>query len=464
MMLDRDEMRIKGALGKFSHMAVDTAQLERKIKQSMRDNKYAPRRKAGVFAAASIVLMMLVAGSVYAAVGNNSDFLRVFFRGNTNSLEEFVQTPGTSATDERFILTVEQTLVTAHQALIIYSVEALTDDTIAELNATDANGFCAFMGMDTIDFGPANRQSHIHNGGRLIFGGWSTMHLEERRTTTKRYFAIIVTDMVNEDAEDFFIRLNKMADSQKVIISMRTNIETHEFVLACSSGDDAVLRFTPLGITFERTINTSGDLQLNIIEGLFFRRTCGEVNSFSQLLIKSGITPVELPREPGEYLRYEMSALFREAMSVSEFTSIMLDGIEYDINDLSVTKPFVLDQTLQPFELQPYYRGHLWVPIEELCKIIGADFYWNREENYAVVEYRNSSIVLRAGSTIILKNGDTIDFFNEFDCDATFVSDDGRLIVSSRILDLMGLGIVTINMDTNGDFLPVRDWVWNIIP
>ena len=465
MMLDRDETRIKGALGKFSHMAVDTAQLERKIKQSMRDrSKYAPRRKAGVFVAASIMLMLFVAGSVYATAGNNSNFLRTFFRGHTHSFEEFVQAPGTSAADERYVLTVEQTLVTAHQALIIYSVEALTDDAIAELNATDAHGFCTFMGMDTIDFGPVNRQANINNGGRLMFGGWSTMHLDERRTETKRYFAITVTNMLNEDAEDFFIRLNKMADPQKVIISMRANIAAHEFVLACSSGDNAVLRFTPLGINLERTISTSGDLQLNIIDGLFFRKACGEVNSFSQLLIKYGITLVEFPEEPGGYLRYEMSALFREIMSVSEFASIILDGVEYDINDLSVTKPFVIDQTMQPFELQPYYRGHLWVPIEELCQIVGADFYWNREENYAIVEYRNSSFVLRAGSTIILKNGDTIDFFNEFDCDATFVSDDGRLIVSSRLLDLMGIGIVPMNMDANGNILPVRDWVWTIIP
>ena len=432
--------------------ALDADPEERKIHMRQRFIKVA-------LIAATIVV--LGTSTVFAYVNIGSDFLRTFFTGDTSYLDEFVQTPGEYVADEGYVLTLEQTLVTAHQALVIFSVEALTDETIAELNATDENGFSTFMGMDTIDFGPADSQSHIHNGGPVIFGGWMNRELVERRTDTKRYFAITVADMSNEEAKDFFIRLNKMANPQKIIIPMGTNIETHAFVLACGTGEDAILQFTPLGIIMERTVSTSGDISYNTISGLYFRMHDGEINTFNQLLRHYGISLVEFTEDESEYLRYEMSAFFREIMSISEFESIILDNVEYDISDTSITTPFTPDPTILPFEMQPYYREHLWVLLEELCENIGADLHWDSETNSAVIEYRNSTFELEADSTVFEKNGETIDFYDD---DALFVSEDGRLIVSGRLLDLMGIGIVAISTCDNGEFLPVSDWTWIIIP
>ena len=413
--------------------------------------------------AALIVATIVILGTstVFAYVNIGSDFLRTFFTGDTSYLDKFVQTPEEYVADEGYVFTLEQTLVTANQALVIFSVEALIDETIAELNATDENGFSTFMGMDTIDFGPVDSQSRIHNDDPVIISGWIQGELVDRRTETKRYFSITVSDMSNEDAEDFFIRLNKMADPQKIIIPMGTNIETHTFVLACALGEEAILQFTPLGISLERTVSTSGDLGFNIISGLYFRMHDGEISTFSQLLRTQGISPVEFTRDDSEYLRYELSALFREIVSISEFASIILDNVEYNINDTSITTPFTPNSTLLPFELQPYYHGHLWVPLEELCENIGADLQWENESNSAIVKYRNSTFEIAVNSTIIVKNGESTDSYDDY---AAFISEDGRLIVPSRLLDLMGIGVVAMNTCDDGDFLLVRDWVWIIIP
>jgi len=417
------------------------------------------RQKIMRTALAAALVIFLGASTVFASIGISSGFLNTFFEGDTSYLDGFVQTPRQSVTDGRYVLTLEQTLTTTRQALVIFSVEALTSETIAALNSTDDRGVSNFIGMDTIDFGPVYGQSNIQ------FGGWSQREIAERRTETKRYFAITVASMANEYEADFFIRLNEMTDAEKIVISMTTNIETHEFVLNCSSGYDAVLRFTPLGIMLERTINTNGDIFFNCIDGLFFRRSNGEVNTFSQLTIISGATLVEWIEEESEYLRYELSSMFREVMSISNFAGIILDGVEHDINDTSVTTPFTPDSTIRPFEMRPYYREHLWVPLRELCDRIGAEIRWDNELNAAIVEYRNSTFVIARDSTIIERNGEIIDFYNEHNDDATFISEDGRLVVSSRLLDLMGIGVIAGNQfDENWNMRPLTEWMWTIIP
>jgi len=70
MKLDRDELMIHNA---FSQITVDTQNLERKIMSQMKNNpKYSsPRRKAG-FLVAMVAIMVLAAGSVYAAVSIRS--------------------------------------------------------------------------------------------------------------------------------------------------------------------------------------------------------------------------------------------------------------------------------------------------------------------------------------------------------------------------------------------------------
>jgi len=456
-MYDWDENLIKNALESVKTPDFD---IVKGVEARMKSKKGIARRGIVLGFLAACFMVVTVAAAAYVSTG--SDLLRTFFSGGTIYLEEHVQTPGEYVTDGRYVLTVEQTLATTHQALVIFSVEALTYDAIAVLNATCENGFSTFMGMDTIDFGPADRQTLAHNGSTVLFGGWSQHEIVERRTDTKRYFAIAASDMVNENGEDFFIRLNKMADAQKIIISMVTNIETHEFVLTCAIGEYAVLRLTPLGLTLERTVSGEGDILANMVSGLYFRTSDGEINTFNQLLRKDAIKLVEWSEYGNEYIRYEMVALFREITSMTELAGIILGNVEHDVNDTTLTTPFTPDSTIQQFMMQPYLMGHLWIPLEELCKQIGAYFRWDSEANTATVVYRNSTFVIEVDSSIIIRNGESIDLLSD---DTTFMSQDSGVIVSSRLFDLMGIGVTAINQfDEYWNARPLSEWMWIVMP
>jgi len=71
MMLDHDEKRLHNL---FSQIPVDIKSLEMKVEENMNKNlreafKPTPRRKASVLVAASLLIMLFVAGTVYAATG-----------------------------------------------------------------------------------------------------------------------------------------------------------------------------------------------------------------------------------------------------------------------------------------------------------------------------------------------------------------------------------------------------------
>ncbi|MCL2373066.1 MAG: hypothetical protein FWC78_06655 [Defluviitaleaceae bacterium] len=71
MKLDHDEKRIEQAFTPFSTMEVDTENLLRKVDENMKNNfvSRAPKKRLGLVLAATVTLMVLMAGTLYAAVG-----------------------------------------------------------------------------------------------------------------------------------------------------------------------------------------------------------------------------------------------------------------------------------------------------------------------------------------------------------------------------------------------------------
>ena len=155
------------------------------------------RQKVKKTVLVAAMIAVLGASTVFAAV--NTDFLRTFFTGDTSYLDEFVQTPMESVTDGKYTLTLEQVLATVNHALVVYSVEALTDEAKEELNSENERGISNFIGMDVLTFGVVD-----HNSAKLE--GLTQREIPERRTDNKRYFALTV-DIENENEADFFIRL-----------------------------------------------------------------------------------------------------------------------------------------------------------------------------------------------------------------------------------------------------------------
>lgn len=401
---------------------------------------------------ALIAVTIGLIGTSTVLAATNSNFLKTFFEGDTSYLEEYVQTPNKSVTDEKFTLTLENVLTTKYQCFVVYSVEALTAESQAELNAKDEFGYDTFIDMDTISFGP------VIWDDVTTFSGFDQKEVKERRTDNKRFFAITCVDMVNENEEDFYIALNRMTNPEKIIIPMKSNIETTELVLVDQNNKDYVIQINSLGMVLERAVES---FESFYITGVYFRMADDKIKTFSQLLeFKSGESNLD-----EENYRFRTKALFREVMALSEFKSIIIDGVEYDINDTSKTKPFTPEKNIQPFEIKPYYKEHLWMPLREMCENIGAEIEWNNETNSATVKYRDSVYVITNESTVIIKDGEKIDIYDELNDQKTFIDESGRLIVSGRILNYMRIEVEFVNqIDENGNDTDIRDLIWLLIP
>lgn len=391
------------------------------------------------------VITVLTTTTAFAAL--NIDLLKTFFVGDTSSMQDFVKTPEQSVTDGRFTLTLKQVLASKYQVLVLYSIEGLTDDAVRELMSDK------FVDMDTISFGPENWNDSTH------MSGYSTRELLEKRTAAKRYWAIESTGVLNTDEADFFIRLNKMKNPQKIIVPMKCNVETKEFSLAGQPYGDAIIKYSPLGIIFGKGIKNNSEKSLHTNIGVFFRMKDGEIKTLNELL---DLTSGELVKseEGTEYQRYEYNGLFREIQKISDFKGIIIGNIEYDIKDTSKTKPVQIDEHLYPFDIKPVYKDVLWLPVYEFSKKIDADFKWDDKLRSATIKYRGSKYVITDGSDVVLKDGKEI----KLEEGKAFILD-GKLVAPGDILyEVFHMTIDVIPFDDNGDKIDVKDWIWTITP
>jgi len=101
--LDRDELRIMNA---YSQIDVNTTNLERKIKQTMRNNSYArtaPRRRLAIAIAAAMILAAMLGGTVYAATTGAFDR---FFGSHDTPFYEIIAPVETNVADQDILLEV----------------------------------------------------------------------------------------------------------------------------------------------------------------------------------------------------------------------------------------------------------------------------------------------------------------------------------------------------------------------
>ena len=200
MMLDRDEKRIKDAFHSFSTMAVDTATLERKVKESMRERKHTPRRKVVTFLAASIALMVLVAGSVSAAAG-----LGLFDRFITQHTPEFME----------IVEPIEQSV----------SIDGISTNVIA----AQMFGNQAIIYLSMRDISGQNRiteDTYFIMGG--MFGISQMIYFDEVLDTA--YFELaITTDSVQDylDLSNILLYFNKGSDfSEPLPMELQIDADT----------------------------------------------------------------------------------------------------------------------------------------------------------------------------------------------------------------------------------------------
>lgn len=411
-------------------------------------------RKKGTAAMAVIMSMTVLLSTGAAAMG--SEYFNSVFEGDTSYLADFIKTEKKSVEDDRFKLTLEQYLVAENQAMLICSLEAKTADAIEEINApnekivldkpADAIVYSeneevlssAIIKIDTMNFAPTDTEKASLGG--YVFGSLDNKKFD---TESKKYYIIKCIDIKNDDKIDFCISTSRIKGAPKITVPMDYNIETKILNL-----DTITVKYNPISISinYPTTDDKSGCDWCNWNGGYFyFRMKNDEVKTFHQLYDRT------------DWDNDYTNAWAKRIIEPDEIKSIIVNGIEYPVDNPSQTTAVTIDNNLQPFTISSYANDTQRLPLRELCDGLGAEVIWDNDTQSATVKYRGSTYVFTVGSTKVKINGETVDFYDEFVDNTAFVNENGRMIVLVMVQDYM-------DIDCHGLGNPLQYERWHIIP
>lgn len=393
-------------------------------------------RKKGT-AAMAVLMAITIAASICAAAMSN-EFFDEIFSGDTSYLADFVKTEKQSVSDENYTLTLEQYLVAEKQAIVIFSIEAQTDAAIAEFNAVDERGNSTFWDIDTIGFGPVDYNKAYRSG-------FSTGPLNKKfDTEKKRYFVLECNSIENKEKVDFYLCINKIKGSPKIVFPMKSNIDTKTLKF-----DDIEVRYNPISIELSYPVTEENvcDWCDTKTKYFYFRMKNGEIKTFSQLYKWDGSN---IETNVGHF-----RAWAKRIIKPDEIKSIIVNDTEYPVDDVSKSQKIEIDNRLKPFMIKPYIKDYLRLPLREFCEKLGADIVWNESDRTATVKYRGSTYVFTPGSTKVMIDGETVDYYDKDNDHTTFIDESGRMIVSLGFVSRMNIDCHGCNVyNENGGINP----------
>ncbi|HWQ76815.1 MAG TPA: hypothetical protein VN441_16030 [Syntrophomonas sp.] len=414
------------------------------------------------FKSVAVTAMVVVLGvtSIFAAA--NFDVLKEFFVGDSSFMQQFVKTPRESVSDGQFKLTLEEMLTDKYHVLMVYSIEGLTDDAISDLMRVDP--YDDFMYINTTDGSLSTMSISPHSEEHGA--SWYQYEIKEKRTDTTRYWAYY-DELDDTSAEALRLRLNKMSGGQSITVPMNSNVETKELTLTGQPYGDVFVRLSPIGIVVEKGTKTGTGLDTAFNE-VFFRMKDGGIKTYNQLasMFKGymGVSDQFPTAENPGYHRYRYEARFLDAIPMSEFKSIIIGNIEYDINNPAKTSYVTIDEKFKPFEVEGLSIGDgsigVCLPVEEVCDKLGADMSWDGER--LTIKYRGSTVEITDHSDIYKKDGKTMPWVLISSRKTIFRTYEDKLFVEFPAL-AESLCIGTHEADSGG-LGAMRYTTWYIIP
>lgn len=410
----------------------------------------------------SIVLSLSSSVSLLAQDSKNINILEEYFLGDTNLVKDEVIYPKISKTSNEFKLTLEQVLSDEHNVMVIISLEALTDKAKEILKENDES---------------TNHFFNIHSSftpvsnSKAYFSSFGCYKIEEYSTENKQYWACDSDGVINPDKDNVLIYLNKRDYPNLFVeVPLKNNLETEKIKLNAEVVSDKNEKFvieqvdiSPLSFK----IKMSAENFLEDIQNLFvfFRMKNGEIKTLNQVSNLSSISKgqygvSEIPEE--EKIIYginkdkdsilNISGRFSEITDIDEFEGIIIGNTEYSIKNTKEKKSVKIDKHLFPFVFKPVVKNNLLVvPLEDFCKIIGAEYIWNEENQSAEIKYSGNVLKTTVGSSILIKNGQEIEIY-----EPTEIYNE-KLVVSSNLLSY-GLNMAIEADDYEAD-ISSMNWI-----
>lgn len=398
----------------------------------------------------SIVLSLSSSVSLLAQDSKNINILEEYFLGDTNLVKDEVIYPKISKTSNEFKLTLEQVLSDEHNIMIIISLEALTNEAKEILKENDESTN-HFFNIDS-SFSPVPNSN-------AYFPSFVCYKIEEYSTDNKQYWACDTNGFINPDKDNILIYLNKRDYPNLFVeIPLKNDLKTEKIKLSAEAVSNKNEKFiveqadiSPLG--FKIKMSAEKPLKELPNPSIFFRMKNREIKTLNQLsdlgsIGKSQYEVSEIPEE--EKIIYginkdkgsilNIDGRFSKITDIDEFEGIIIGNTEYSIKNTKEKKSVKIDKHLFPFVFKPVVKNDLLVvPLEDFCKIIGAEYIWNEENQSAEIKYSGNVLKTTVGRSILIKNGQEIEMY-----EPTEIYNE-KLVVSSNLL------AYGLNMDIEAD-------------
>ncbi len=336
---------------------------------------------------------IMIACAVTAAVGTTAmamtdfDFLKYFFDGNTETLEEYVETPEKTVSDGNFSVSVDKIITSKYGAKLIVSVEAMTSEAKKIMDGEDFN-----LIRDTY-------VNYTDDADDHFISGWSGSELDDYGTENVSVWELsIEAPDTNSDGEIIRLEFSFLeGENNSIDVMLKSDVETLEYTLPGQTYGEAVIKISPMSVIIERGVPENQYIDLYDVPAYFIMDD-GSVKTMNQLF---NIVSSNLVREDGDFDIYEYYADARKVIDPSKITGCILDGLEYDFKDTANFKKADMSGLLTPFEVEAVYTNRCYrFGLEPFIKGIGAE-----KTNNGFMYDGNSYEINTNGD--IIKNGDT---------------------------------------------------------
>jgi len=383
---------------------ITSKDIKRRVNQKLnakpQERRLYMKYRLSKFAIVTTAILTLGAGSVFAT--SNIDLLKEFFGGDTSILQREVHKPNTSIQNDEYKVTLEQVLANPHEAIIVFSVEGLTEKAT---NTLETNSM--FLSDSHIKLKPTPGSETKNNG-------YSATSFGKHNTYNKKYFVFEVGAIDNPKQEPMRLYLDTVKSPELFItVPMDSNIQTLDFQMKQeveANGKKYTIEHMSIN-SISMVIDSRGwnDIDHDLQPAIFFKMSDGTIKTKNQLVNKfessSSILTTDLEGPYRFYFR------FKEIMNLNDIQSVIIDHMEYPLNKKVEPKSVVIDEKLHHFESRIIERtgknGPL-MSVDDISKGLGAEYSWDEQNARLVFTYRGTTLELTAGSSKAIVNGQEI--------------------------------------------------------
>lgn len=345
---------------------------------------------------AALVCAVIAATATSVFAMSNIDLLRQFFEGDTKKLEQYVEMPKYTVSDNNYCVTLDKIISTEYSAKVIISVRGLSKAAAAEI----ADGKMELI-RDTY-------VNYVENSENHYIGSWGGRELTEYRTEDTSFWEMSISaeNSVSKGEKirlwfDFLDTENNYIDTE-----LKTDIDTVQYTLKGQPYCPASINLNPMEIILYKAFPDSEEPDI-YNTGVYFRMTDGKTKTFNQLF---DVSTMSLVKEHMGYNVYSFTADAYKILDLSQFKSVILNGLEYSLDNVEDYGPVDSNELLKPFGIDMKTEGdERYIPLKELLEGLQAVF---NGENFS---YNDNEYEIHQNS--IVKNGDTIyeNALKEFD-------------------------------------------------